>query len=61
LSNIKSTKRNGAVLLAAVLVAGIFDAISPSFIIGINGHYEPQLFAVYCFDDNHNVIIFYKF
>ena len=42
MSNIKSTKRNGAVFLAAVLVAGIFAAISPSFIIGVNAQHETK-------------------
>jgi hypothetical protein len=50
LSNIKSTKRNEAVFLAAVLVAGIFAAISPSFIIGVNAQYDPQ----YGMDTRHS-------
>jgi hypothetical protein len=40
LSDIKSTKGNGVVFLAAVLVAGIFAAMSPSFITGVNAQYE---------------------
>ena len=50
MSNIKSTKRSGAVFLAAVLVAGILAAISPSFIIGVNAQYEPQ----YGMDTRHS-------
>ena len=41
-NKIVTRKITNAIFLAAILLAGTFVAISPSFIIGVNAQYEPK-------------------